>query len=443
MTAFAFDAEALLEKAAKLGCEQAEVYESGVVTTPVNFENNQLKSIETAETAIAAVRVVKGGRLGFATSSKAGDDNVVDMAARGAEFGPEATFDFAAASPVAQDLKVYDPAVADWPQERMLAIGEEVVDHIRAFEDGVLGSATVEKHIAYNRLATSKGQNVYADGTAYVVFAGGELVEPENMIHVWSFMAGRRLDFDLEALKTRLATMYRRARKNVPFRGGKFPVVFAPMAAADLVSPMLACADGMAVVKGESPWRDRAGEKLFAESFSLYDDPSLPWGLRTTPFDDEGTPTSRRAIIENGVLRDFFVDRRSGKALGRESTGNGYRASPQALPVPRPSNVVVPPGKTPLAGIVAGIKEGLYVERLMGAWAGNPYAGQVSGNVHIGFKIENGEITGRVKDCMVSVSVFEAFRHSLAALSRETEDIPVGLKFPFILLDGMSVSTKA
>jgi len=51
----------------------------------------------------------------------------------------KATFDFAAASPVAQDLKVYDPAVADWPQERMLAIGEEVVDHIRAFEDGADG----------------------------------------------------------------------------------------------------------------------------------------------------------------------------------------------------------------------------------------------------------------------------------------------------------------
>lgn len=442
-TGYAFDADALLEQAGRLGCQQAEVYETGVVTTPVSFENNQLKSVETAETAVVAVRVIKDGRLGFATSSKAGDDAVVEMAARSASFGPEATFDLAGAAPVRGDLKLFDAAVADWAPDRMLAAGEELVEFVRGLEEGVLAGASVEKHIGYTRVSTSGGQDVSSTGTAFVLFASGELVEPDNMIHFWRFTAGRNLALDLEALKRDLGSMFRHARRNVQFRTGSYPVIFSPMAGADLIAPMAACVDGMAVVKGESPWRDKVGQKLLSDEFTVYDDPTRPWGLRSAPFDDEGIPTAKRAIIERGVLRDFLLDLRAAKALNRSSTGNGFRPGPQSIPVPRASNIVVEPGSRPLAELIAGIKEGVYVERLMGAWAGNPYAGQVSGNIHIGFKIENGEITGRIKNAMASVSVFDAFRDQLAGLSRETDLAHAGLVLPHILLDGVSVSTKA
>jgi len=439
---FAFDAEALLAKARQLGCEEAEVYETGTVSTPVDFENNRLKSIETAETAVAAVRVIKDGRLGFATSSRAGDDGVVDMAARAARLGPEAPLEFAGEAAVRDNLDAFDPAVRDWPQEEMLAAGEELVESAKELEDGVLGSANVEKVVGYTRVATSKGQDVYTEATVMVIFTGVELVEPDNMIHVWRFVAGRRLDYDLEALKTGVTEMYRRARRNVPIQGGSYPVIFSPMAAMDLVNPMAACLDGMAVAKGESPWKDRLGDKLFADEVVLYDDPHLPWGLRTTPFDDEGVPTKRRAVIDKGVLKGFFLDQRSGKALGRPSTGNGFRGSPQSAPSPRSCNLTLEPGNKPLGEMISGLKRGLYVERLMGAWAGNPYTGQVSGNVHLGFKIENGEFAGRVKDCIVSVSVFDAFKDKLLALSKELEVNPAGQRVPYILLDDVSLSTK-
>lgn len=438
-----FDAGTILEKAGKLGCSQAEVYESGAVLTPINYENNKLKSVETAETTVVAVRVIKNGRLGFATSSRPGDTGVVDMAVRAAELGPEADLDFAPKRDVRRDLEVYDQAVADWPEEKMLAAGEELVDVLAGLEDGVLASATVEKIIAYKRVATSAGQDVYAEGTGAIVHGAAELVEPENMIQVWGFRASGRLDIDLQGLKDRLVWLYRHARHNVPMSGGSYPVIFSPSAALDLITPVAACLDGKAVAKGESPWRDKLGEKLFADSFTLHDDPTVPWGGQTTPFDDEGTPTTRRAVIEKGVLKDFFLDLRSARALGRASTGNGFRPSPQSIPVPRSSNLTLESGDTPAEDLIAGIKEGLYVERLMGAWAGNPYAGQVSGNVHIGFKIENGEITGRVKDCMLSVGVFEAFRDHLIALSRQTEVTMALYRLPYILLDRVSVSTKA
>jgi len=442
-TRFAFDAEALMGKARKLGCAEAEIYETGAVSTPVSFENNHLKSIETTETAVVAVRVIKDGRLGFATSSRAGDDSVVDLAVRAAALGPEAPLSLAAEAPVTSNLKTFDSAVRDWPQEEMLAVGEELIDFAKDLEEGLLASASVEKTTGYTRVATSKGQDVYTEATVFVLFAGLEFVEPDNIIHTWRFEAGRKLAYDLENLKARLAETFRRARRNVPIKGGTYPVIFSPMAAMDLMSPIAACLDGMAVAKGESPWKDRLGDKLFADDFVLTDEPHLPYGLHTTPFDDEGVPTQRRAVIEKGVLRGFFLDQRSARALGATSTGNGFRTSPQSAPSPRPSNLTLQPGDKPLSEIVAGLEEGLYVERLMGAWAGNPYAGQVSGNVHLGFKIEKGKFAGRVKDCMLSVSVFDAFKDKILALSRELEVNPAGERVPYILLDDVNLSTKS
>lgn len=438
----AFDVEALLDSAAKIGCSQAEIYEAGSSSTPVNYENNKLKSVETAETAVVAIRVIRNGKVGFATSTRPGDAKVAEMAARAAQFGPKAEFDVAPAAATKGDLKIYDKAVAGWALKDMLIAGSGLVEKIKALEDGVLAGVSVEKQVGYKRVATSAGQEVYAEATGAIAFAVAELVEPENMIAVYHFGASRRLDVDIEVLGDRIVWLYRHARHNVPLGGGSYPVVFAPTAGDDLIAPLVACLDGQAVVKGESPWKDRVGQKLFTDGFTLTDDPTLPWGLASAPFDDEGTPTRRRTVVDRGVLREFNLDLRSARALGKASTGNGFKAGPAATPAPRPTNLVLQPGLTPVDKLIAGVKEGLYIGRLMGAWAGNPYTGQISGNIVLGFKIENGEITGRVKDCMLSVNVFEAFKDHLLDLSREAEFTSARFRLPYMLLDKVSVSAK-
>jgi PmbA protein len=431
-----------LERARQLGATQAEVFEVETVSTPVAFENNKLKSALTAETTGVAIRLIKGDRLGFATSSRPADKTVVDMAVRSAEFGPEADYDFAARAPVRADLSIHDPAVAGWPQEKMLEAGEGLVESLRGVEDGVMATVLVDRDTQYVRVTNSLGQEVWAESTSAACTGLVEMTRADNMILVWHFTGSRRLDLDFAAVADRIGWLYRHARRNVSMRGGVYPVVFAPAAASHLMNPLSSCLDGKAVAKGESPWKDKIGEAVFSEAFTLYDDPTIPWGLRSTPFDDEGVPTIRRAVIDRGVIRGFLLDLRSGKALGQAGTGNGYRSTLQAMPAPRASSLVLEPGPTPLAELVAGIKEGLYVDDLMGAWAGNPYTGQVSGNIQTGFRIENGEITGRVKDCMLSVNVFEGFRDHLLALSLETSAAMGGQILPHVLLGRVGVSAK-
>jgi len=436
------EAPCLIERALGLGCSQAEVFSSAAATAPVSFENNRLKSVNTAETTLTAVRVIKDGRVGFATSTKPGDLEVVDLAARAAAFGPEADLDFAGRAPVRRDLQGFDPAVADWPLEAMVERGSELVEELKGLAEGLLVSVDVEREISARRVTTSNGQDVAETGTAAVGVVMVQLVEGENIIWLFDFDASRRLAVDFPRLAQRVRWLFGHARRNTSLPTGKYPVLFSPTAAADLIAPMEACLSGRAVVKGESPWKDRLGSRLLAEGFTLLDDPTLPWGLGTTPFDDEGVPTGRRTLIDHGVLKDFYLDLRSARTLGRPSTGNGFRRG-QSPPNPGPSNLVVEPGEAPWSSLVTGIKRGLLVTRLMGAWAGNPYSGQVSGNVDVGFRIEDGEITGRVKDCMLSVDVFAAFRDHLLALSREVETTPAMSRLPYILLDEVSVSARS
>ncbi len=444
------NAEALLDKARRLGCSQAEVWVTERHSTPVDFENNQLKSVTTVESEVAAVRVIKGGRLGSATSARPGNGEVVEMAVRAAEFGPAADFDFAPRAEVRQDLKVVDEAAAGWAEERMMAEGEKLVETIAALGEGVLGSVSVEKTMAGTRVATSAGQDVRTTDTTVAATAGAQLVEPDNILWVFHGGASRRLDLDFDALGERVAWLFRHGRRNVALGGGAYPVIFAPAAGVDLLGRVGACLNGKAVAKGESPWRDRIGQKLFADTFTLRDDPARPWGVRTTPFDDEGVPTAKRTLLGAGVLNEFNLDLRSARALGKKSTGNGFRPTPQAAPTPGPTNLVLEAGLTPFRELIAGMEEGLYVAALQGAWAGSPYTGQVTGNILLGFRVEGGEIAGRVKDCMLSVNVFEAFRDHLLALSQEVEIAMGGgfeggavLYLPHILLDKVSVSVKA
>ncbi|MCL6580076.1 MAG: TldD/PmbA family protein [Firmicutes bacterium] len=436
------DPGALIERARSLGASQAEVYTLERVVDPVAFEANRLRRVSSTQTGAVAVRVVKDGRLGQASSTRPGDTEVVDMAVRAAELGPPADFDFAPAAPVRGDLQMFDPAVPEWDVEAMVEAGRGLVEQVHGLADGLQVQIRLDKTETVTRVVTSAGQDVSRRGTLTQLSYSLELVEPENMIHVFYYDRSRRLGLDLGRAVRRVTELFTHARRNVRAGTGSFRVLFAPCAVADLVAPLVSCLDGKAVAKGESPWRDKLGQKLFAEDFTVWDDPTVPWEPRTVPVDDEGVPTTRRAVIERGVLKGFFLDLRSARALGQSGGGNGFRRGPDAPPAPSPTNLVLEPGTRPADELLSELSDGLYVVQLMGAWAGNPYAGQVSGNVLLGYLVRGGEIVGRVKDCMVSVNVFEAFAGALVARSREMEPTMGAERLPYLLLDGVSVTAK-
>ncbi len=438
----------MLDKILKLAasqCEEAEVYLYRAQKTPVEFRNNRLKSIETVENEVLSLRVVSGGRLGFSTSTKSSDINsLVANALATAAHGDLASFSFASAAG-APELDLVTPAVQELPIGDMVKTGEDFVAELRRLDSSILGGADIQKSHQQVSIATSRGAEHSYNKTTYSVFLGGEMVEGQNFLHVYDGESRTDLDVDVEKIKDRVIEDFRLARKNVEMKSGRYPVIITPGALQFLLMRYMACLSGKAVERGISPWTDKLGQKVLHDRVSFYDDPGFPGAAGSVPVDDEGVPAGRMPLIDNGVIRNYVLDLSTASALSMEPTGNGFRDKPllNTPPQPKTTNLVMVGGDTSLDKMVEGLDDGVLVDQLMGAWAGNPYSGEVSGNISLGYRIRNGKIEGRIKDSMFSVNAFEALSSGLLDISRDRKWGWGKVLLPYLLLDGVHISTRS
>jgi PmbA protein len=229
--------ERLIELAKKRGCEAAEVYFSATTRTPVEYEFGRLKQIQTTENAVIALRVIKDGRLGFATSTKEGDyGTLVDNAVATAELGTKVEFGFAAPAEMPK-VNSYDRAVVDLQLERMVATGDEMVAAIKAYEPKINAMAQVAKILSQARVLTSLGLDANYRSTAYELFAGGELVEGDNFLMCYDFDGAAGLSGDAHAVIESALEKFRRARVNREIVSGKYPVILTPMGLEQCFGP--------------------------------------------------------------------------------------------------------------------------------------------------------------------------------------------------------------
>jgi len=182
----------------------------------------------------------------------------------------------------------------------------------------------------------------------------------------------------------------------------------------------------------------KLGEKLLDNRITLTDNPQIDFAAGSEPFDDEGTPARTNVFIENGVLKSYLFDLQTAGILGMEPTGSGMRSF-ASQPSPGSSNLVIGAGDTPLETMIAGVKRGLIVDQLLGGGQSNTLAGEFSVNVDLGFLIENGQIAGRVKDCMLAGNAFTAL-NNIAAIG--DKQIKKGSLFaPYVCLADMNVAS--
>jgi PmbA protein len=157
-------------------------------------------------------------------------------------------------------------------------------------------------------------------------------------------------------------------------------------------------------------------------------------------YDGEGIVTRKRPIIEKGVLRGFIHTLSTAHDCGHEPTGNAARGV-STQPVPGTHNVVMDAGADELADLYRKAENGLYVTQLLGTFTSNFLAGQVSGNISLGFHMKDGKPTGRVKNCAFNVNAFDVLKSSIIGISKQREW--VGTEYlPWMLIDGVQISSR-
>lgn len=213
-------------------------------------------------------------------------------------------------------------------------------------------------------------------------------------------VSGTLSGIDAEGAGREAGMLAKAAQNPVDCDPGKYQALFSPMVAADIASQAGSMASAFYVDVGMSFLADSIGKQVCSPLFSMCDDPTLVGTLGARPFDDEGSPTQMNPIIENGVLRTHLHNHVTAVSGDVPNTANAGLVSP------RPFNLVISPGDKNKDQLLSEIDRGIYVSNIWYLRYQNYRSGDFSAIPRDAmFLVENGVITGPVRDLRISDNV--------------------------------------
>ncbi len=408
--------ERLLEVARRRADGGADALWRRVERTSVGFEWGRLKVAAVTEEAGANLRVRQRGRVGVAgtTAADVAPDDLVTRALASAGLGEEIDLGFPASPPSPlPNISTFFDRAAGASLDALIAMGRSLLERLE--REGCQVNVAIDRETAQVHVAnTSGGAAEYASsGVAVSVdvwrIAGDDVLAVGDSAETADFPG----DDVLAAVVASVSARLERALRIVEPPEGALPVVFTPSGLSPLMLPVTQALSGKAVLQGISPLGGKVGERAFDARFSLADDPLRAGRPSSRPIDDECVASRRTALVERGVVRRFIYDLETAARAGTQSTGNGERGI-FGKPVPGYTNLVlgdpdpVSGGAAPAlgGGLLTDVRDGLLVDELIGVGQGNVIGGAFSHPVALAYRVEHGEITGRVKDAAVAGNAY-------------------------------------
>ncbi len=437
--------EMMLDAARKAGAEAADAIAVSGASLSIDVLAGKLEHAERAEGIDIGLRVLIGQKQASVSASDASEQTIATMAERAVAMALETpddpTIGLATPDQLARDwdiaaLELCDPADEPSP-EALLEDGRRT--EAAALE--VAGVSQVQATSAgYGRreiaLAATNGfAGSYArtDRAISIAAISGEGANMERDYNG----EGRVFQADLPDAAEIGRIAGERAVARVGARApatGQYPVLFDERVSSSLVGHLLAAVNGASIVRGASFLRDKLGARVLPEGISLIEDPHRPRISGSRPFDSEGLPTARRAIVEDGVLTGWTLDLASARKLGMASTANAARGT-SSPPSPSAGNVALTQGPETREALIAGMGTGLLVTSLIGSTI-NPNTGDYSRGA-AGFWVENGEIAYPVNECTIAGNLIDMLSRIVPANDARPHHSRM---VPSILIEGLTLA---
>jgi len=423
--------EQLLELALQGGAQHAEIYQSRSLSRPVFFEANRLKQLESSQAEGVALRLWRDGRPGLAVAyGPVEPQALVDRAIAMTQLNEPEPVELADAR-----TEHYPDLGEAVPVEALVEMGKGAIAQIRDAYPEVLCTAELECEEETTRLLNSNGVDCYYTDTTLSCFLAAEWVRGEDFLNVADGQTERGT-LDPEKVVQSILQRLNWAKENVSPPRRRVPILLTAKAADLLWDTVQTALNGRQVLEGASPWSDRLGEVVMSDPLTLSQQPDT--GPYSCPFDDEGTPSQPLLLIREGRLQQFYCDRTTGRLLGTGTTGNGFRPGLGSYPTPGLVNLLIQPGKGSLCDLIGQLDEGLVVDQLLGGGAG--ISGEFSVNVELGYRVQKGQITGRVKDTMIAGNVYTVLKQ-LVALGDDA-DWNGPCYTPSLIVEGISTTGR-
>ncbi|HEY3797874.1 MAG TPA: metalloprotease TldD [Caulobacteraceae bacterium] len=441
------------------GADDGELFLERTESEAFVFDDGRLKSAAYDSTEGFGLRVVAGETAGYAHASEI-SEAAIARAAKSAALAKRGYSGVAAEGPRATNAKLYgedDPLAAPGFSEKV-ALLQEIDAFARAKDSRVaqvLCSLAGERRII--EIVRADGRLI-RDVRPLVRVNVQITVEKDGRRENGMSGAGGRASFEAwispdkwqgqvdEALRQALVNL-----EAVACPAGEMDVVLGAGWNGVLLHEAVGHGlEGDFNRKGTSAFSGRVGERVAAPGVTVFDDGTLPGRRGSLTVDDEGTPTERTILIEDGVLVGYMHDRQSARLMGLEATGNARRQSYAHMPMPRMTNTGMLGGNDKLDDMIASTKRGLYCATLGGGQV-DITNGKFVFQCTEAYLIEDGKVTAPVKgasligdgpSALTRVTMIGddfAFDPGIGVCGKNGQGVPVGVGQPSLKITGLTV----
>ncbi len=436
---------ALLDAARKAGADSADAMAAEGSSLSIEVRDGTLEHAERSEGVDIGLRVFVGQRQAQVSSSDTRTETLTAMAERAVAMAKEAPEDpyagLADADQLAQNwdlaaLEMADPSAEPAPDQlQQDALAAEAacaaIEGITQVQSAAAGYGRHDIHMAASN-GFSGGYARTSRSISCVGIAGtGTGMERDYDGDTRTYQSDLRSADEIgHTAGTRAIERLNASRPKT----GAYPVLFDERISSSLIGHLLGAANGAAVARGSSWLKDRLGAQILPETLSVIEDPFRPRVSGSRPFDGEGLPTQKRAIVENGVLAGWTMDLASARKLGLRSTGNAARGI-GSVPSPSNWNIALTEGDKTRADLLRDMGTGLLVTSMIGSTI-NPNTGDYSRGAS-GFWVENGEIQYPVNEVTIAGNLLDMLKTLVPANDARGH---LSRVVPSLLVEGMTLA---
>ncbi len=459
------DLEAYLGEALSQGGDYADLYFEYLATTSISIDEGIVKSASQGVSLGVGVRVISGERTGYAYSDDLSPEKIRKAARVAAciASGPSRVEKAGLQTVPGHDLYPVVTAPTESPLSERVELVKRADRAARAYDSRVFQvQATYADSLRHLLIASSDGQ-LSTDrqplarlGVAVLAREGDG--PPQRGYSGGGGRAG--LEFFLKDKTPEHFAREAARQAIVQLQAGDAPagemtVVLAPGWPGILLHE--AVGHGLEADfnrKGVSAFSGRIGERVASELCTVVDDGTLRHRRGSLNVDDEGTPSARNVLIENGVLRGYLQDKLSARLLRVRPTGSGRRESYQHIPMPRMTNTFLLAGESDPEEIVRSVGRGLYCKNFGGGQV-DITSGNFVFSASESYLIEDGKLTRPVRGASLIGNGPEALRwvsmvgrdleldEGIGICGKEGQSVPVGVGIPTVKIDRMTVGGLA
>lgn len=401
----------LLQKALQVA-DSAEIYVRDVQSTSVDMLKGEIQEVASEIKTEVSLRIVKDGNMGTAVATDILDDTLIDRAVISLENQKSEAVPFP--NQEVPMVLCATPEVEGLSTQGLVDLVQGVSDRIAQKATDVATGVSATKLVKKVSMVNSSG---FEQSYLYTNLSFGMSTKTAQGFYGASKeYSGAGLPEITDQHIEQMLTLHHLGDKPVTLGNERMPVIFGGSVMGALMMRILGGVHGGNVSKEISPLHGKIGQRLFSDKITIVDDGTMAYGCNSQPFDDEGSPSQRTVLYEEGILKNYLVSIGQAQKLDMPATGNAIKRALfskeiEDAPSIFETNFVIEGDATPDETLIKSIKRGLYITGVMGAHTGNINGGEFSLNISSGYLIEDGNFVGQVKGCMIAGNIYDLFKN--------------------------------